>query len=699
MKHSLPKKVLFAVLLPIAAVIAAGVWLQHRLGPAKLHNIILISIDTCRADYLGCYGYPRDITPNIDDVAQEAVRFEQVISPVPMTLPAHCSMLTGTIPPYHGVHDNFQHLAPQHLSIAEVLKAHGFYTAAIISAFVLDSRFGLAQGFDSYKDDLPSSPDLFFYSERHAADTSHLACQWLQEHKKDQRFFLFLHYYDPHDPYCPPEPFATTFADSLYAGEIAYTDHCIGQVLEKLRQLGIYDSSLIIITGDHGEMLGEHGENTHGYFVYLSAIRVPLIIKLPGTNKGRRITQPTALIDIMPTVLSLAGIAVPASVQGQDMSGYILQARKPASARFIYTESLLPTEYKCNPLLAMVNWPWKYIHTTRDELYNLGDDPAEKVNLAPQQSRLARQLRGQMDAIISDSLQAERTDSKLELDEASLNRLMSLGYVGGRVDETFQVDETKPDPKDCIGLYERSNVLVGAIAAQKYEEARELCSQLLAERDDIPFLHNLAGTAAAATGRLQEAIDHYRDYLQLRPQDHEALNNLASVLSRQGNLEEAIRQWQEALRLKPDYFKAHYNLAGAFYKKGELQLAVKHWNEAVRTQPDAAEVLNNLAWVLATNDNERLRDPQRAARLARRACELTEFKHAGYLDTLAAAYAATGDFARATEIAHKALTLAQANNNTALAGRIADRIAKYEAAQPYRQEPATQNTISSSHER
>jgi arylsulfatase A-like enzyme/Tfp pilus assembly protein PilF len=680
------KAVLLLLLLAAGATIAAWFCRPDWFPGRRIRRVVLISIDTCRADHLGCYGYPRKTTPNIDAVAAEGVLFENVISCIPLTLPAHCSMLTGTIPPYHGVHHNIDYkLSNSNLTLAEVMQAQGYSTGAVVSSIVLDSKFGLNQGFEDYIGDFKPTFQGDPHAEQKGSETTTLACQWLQEHKKDQRFFLFLHYYDPHDPYCPPEPFATTFTDSLYAGEIAYTDHCIGQVLEKLRQLGIYDSSLIIITGDHGEMLGEHGENTHGYFVYLSAIRVPLIIKLPGTNKGRRITQPTALIDIMPTVLSLAGIAVPASVQGQDMSGYILQARKPASARFIYTESLLPTEYKCNPLLAMVNWPWKYIHTTRDELYNLGDDPAEKVNLAPQQSRLARQLRGQMDAIISDSLQAERTDSKLELDEASLNRLMSLGYVGGRVDETFQVDETKPDPKDCIGLYERSNVLVGAIAAQKYEEARELCSQLLAERDDIPFLHNLAGTAAAATGRLQEAIDHYRDYLQLRPQDHEALNNLASVLSRQGNLEEAIRQWQEALRLKPDYFKAHYNLAGAFYKKGELQLAVKHWNEAVRTQPDAAEVLNNLAWVLATNDNERLRDPQRAARLARRACELTEFKHAGYLDTLAAAYAATGDFARATEIAHKALTLAQAAHQEDLAAKIRQRLQLYDQGQCYRQ--------------
>ena len=681
------KTVLPALLFLLVAVAGASwFWFSSRRAGEGIRNIILVSIDTCRSDYLSCYGYPHQTSPNIDKFAQEALLFEKVISPAPMTLPSHCSMLTGTIPPYHGVHDNFQYLTDSHTTLAELLKQRGFTTAAFVSAYVLDSKFGLSQGFDAYKDDLPTSPDMMFYSERHGGELNDLAFPWLDEHK-DEKFFLFLHYYDPHDPYRPPEPFASRFADNLYAGEIAYTDHCIGQVLDKLKSLGLYDSTLIIITGDHGEMLGEHGENTHGYFVYQSALRVPLIIKVPGVDWGRRISDAAALIDIVPTILSLLKIPIPPQVSGRDLAGFCYDNCPPEGPRYIFTESLTPTDFKCNPLLAIVNWPWKYIYTTRAELYHLGNDPEEKMNLLPQESRRAQQLQNNLKLILEEQLRADQPDNRLILDQVSLDRLRSLGYIGDGVEETFRLDESKSDPKDFIQLYENKKMLIEAISAGKFALARELSAQLLSERPDLPLVHDLAGRVAVATGKLPEAISHFENWVKLSPQDPSAHHNLAAALSRTGQLDQAITHWQEALRLQPDYFQAHENLAETFYKKGDFESALAHWDQAIRLRPTMVKLLNDLAWVLATLENDRLRNPEKALQLARQACESTDFKQPSYLDTLAAAYAAAGQFPQAVETAQKAIKLSWAAGQNDLSQRIQKRLQMYQRSQPYREIP------------
>ncbi len=306
-------------------VLAGGVaWLMRRdRGPAaRIRQVVLISIDTCRSDHLGCYTVDRQTTPHIDEVAQHATLFQNVISPVPLTLPAHSSMLTGTNPTYHDVHDNFyQQLAPANLTLAEVLHGNGFVTGAIVSASVLDSRFGLDQGFDEYLDRMSVQEADDSSAERPGGQTTALAVQWLEQHQSDP-FFLFLHYFDPHHPYQPPEPFASRFAAEPYAGEIAYTDNCIGQVIEKLKELGLYDSTLLIIAGDHGEMLGEHGEGFHGFFIYQSALRVPLVMRLPGQKAGRRVSDLVGLVDIVPTVCSLLDVQHAAhSVRQRSVAG------------------------------------------------------------------------------------------------------------------------------------------------------------------------------------------------------------------------------------------------------------------------------------------------------------------------------------------------------------------------------------------
>ncbi|MHC4792043.1 MAG: sulfatase, partial [Planctomycetota bacterium] len=303
--------------------------------PGDIRQILLISIDTCRADHLSCYGYFRKTTPNIDEIAQEGFIFRNAITPVPLTLPSHSSMLTGTIPSYHGVHDNEGYkLDESNITLAEILRENGFRTGAIISAFVMDSQFGLDQGFESYNDKFEEEIANNLIVQRRGGEVSRFAVDWLDEHK-DEKFFLFLHYYDPHSRYEPPEPFASLYKEDLYAGEVAYADYCIGQVINKLKELGLYDSALIIITSDHGEMLGEHNEFTHGYYIYQSAIKVPLIIKLPGQKKSLWIERLAGLIDIVPSICNMLGVKVPQGVQGKDMSVYFHDRRPSSYERYL----------------------------------------------------------------------------------------------------------------------------------------------------------------------------------------------------------------------------------------------------------------------------------------------------------------------------------------------------------------------------
>ncbi|MHC4215388.1 MAG: sulfatase, partial [Planctomycetota bacterium] len=341
-------KIYIVLLLLAGAVVAALFFWGGNFFGREIRNVLLISIDTCRADRLSCYGYRRKTTPNIDAIAEEGILFENAITPATMTLPAHCSMLTGTIPPYHGVHDNPDYqLAESNVTLAEMLTDKGFTCGAAVSAFIMDSEFGLDQGFDVYDDRFDKEIKSLGTVERRGSELTDHAISWLQKHH-NENFFLFLHYYDPHFPYEPPEPFGSKFIGNPYAGEVAYTDHCIGQVIKKLKELDLYDSTLLVITSDHGEALGEHSEGTHGYFVYQSTLKVPLIFKVPGRRKAVRITDDVSLIDIVPTICGLMEIPVPTWVQGRDLSRYFSKKSYSAPERYLYCESFIPTKYDCN---------------------------------------------------------------------------------------------------------------------------------------------------------------------------------------------------------------------------------------------------------------------------------------------------------------------------------------------------------------
>lgn len=617
-------------------IIVGVVWflLRPDFSSKKVRNVLLISIDTCRADHLSCYGYPRKTTPNIDKMARKSILFTNVITPIPLTLPAHSSMLTGTIPPYHGIHDNFDYrLSESNVTLAEVLDQNGFTTGAIISASVLDSKFGVNQGFETYNDRFEQAIANYNISERLGGEASRFALAWLDKHKS-KRFFLFLHYYDPHTPYEPPEPFASKYYGHPYVGEIAYTDYCIGQVIKKLKKLKLYDSTLIIITGDHGEMLGEHKELTHGYFIYQSAIKVPLIFKLPGRSKAKKIASPVGIIDIVPTVCRMVELEVPAQVQGRDLSGYFWEKQPSEQDGYLYCESLRPTKYNANSLLGVVTNRWKYIQTTRPELYDLTEDPHETNNLVKQHPQRARILQDQLKQILEEaSHKGGFDDSKLKLDEESRRRLESLGYIAGSVREDFEFDQSKDDPKDLIDFHMLNERAIVLIAQKKYAEARKICEKMLLRENfytdgryhlakiamntgnfsEAVFhlsevlrlkpgesdLHNKLGFALFNLGEMEESIKHYNKALQIDPENSNAHNNLGLVLLAQGKIDQAIDCYKKALIHDPYMWKANYNLGNAYLKLGKFDKAVIECKKAIALNPNSAEAYNNLSIALS----------------------------------------------------------------------------------------------------
>lgn len=734
-------------MLLIGVACVGTLWMSLRPRAQAMPNVILISIDTCRSDYLSCYGYPQRITPNIDQVAGQAALFENAVSPVPITLPAHCTMMTGTIPPYHGVRNNIGYqLSPSSQTLAETLSQEGFSTAAIVSAFVLDAKFGMAQGFETYNDRFVDVRHAFWGDERIGQETSRFACTWLDEHQ-DESFFLFLHYYDPHDDYEAPEPFASEYAGNPYAGEIAYTDHCIGQVIKRLKALELYDSSLVIITGDHGEMLGEHGELTHTYFVYEPAVKVPLVVKLPGQTEPLRIPQCVGLVDIFPSICGILGIDKPDKIQGRDLSPYFKGKAPLDDSRTLYSESIVPTRYGANALMALSTERYKYIRSTRPELYDIVQDPREQHNLFDQQTEQGAAFEQELQQVLTQSLAKGNTGSRAGLSAQDLSRLESLGYVGS-TKEHEPFDQSLDDAKDLIYFHISFKQALMLKHQGKTEQYRQRLKELSLERPSFvetflelaklafdeqrfaealePFYAALKlypentdaqanlGVTLANLGRSDDAIIHLNKAIQIDPENAPAHHSLASLLQKQGKLDQALVHYNQAidlgrqtaqiycdlaglwsvkgdlpktlancaksLNLNPRSTRAHSLVANVFFRQGKWHDAVKHYERALEIKPEQITLLNNLSWIYAT----KLNDPDKACKLALQACTLGNYEQAAALDTLAIAYAASGEFALAVETVQKAIALAGNSADEGIIQAMTKRLHLYQDKQTYR---------------
>lgn len=519
----------------------------------QIRNVLLISIDTCRADHFGCYGYSRNTTPRIDALAAQSTLFNHVVSPIPLTLPGHSSMLTGTTPLYHNVHSNENYkLSDRNVTLAEILKEKGFKTAAVIGSFVLNRHFGLAQGFSSYDDRIASVGGAMTHNEREAADVSDRAIAWLQG-KGREGFFLFVHYYDPHIPYRLHEQFrfnalpGYTLENDRYDSEIAYTDYHVGRVLDTLAEMKIEDSTLIILTADHGESLGEHGEVDHAYFIYHSTLHVPLIIKMPGQSRPAVINETVGIVDILPTVCGLLGLAPPAGIQGYDLSGLWIRGRSLPPDRDYYAESLEPTKYHAASLQALISQQHKYIHTTRPELYDLLHDPRELNDVVEQKPDLAKEYHDRLMTVIEQTDRSE-LDSRTRLDAESLQRLAALGYVGGSVNPKAVAESGQDDPKDLIAFHNHYLQFATFLKTGRFVQAKHLLLKLVDarphfySRSQAVMVFTLATNkdpqvrdvpAAIAIGEHAAESSDYRDV--------GALHALSAAYAAAGRFERAIK--------------------------------------------------------------------------------------------------------------------------------------------------------------
>ena len=660
-----------SLLLIVLVILLAGAGIlfvvQQRSVPAIRH-VVLISLDTCRADYLSCYGYAQPTTPHIDALARQGYLFSHAMTPIPLTLPAHASMLTGTIPPHHGKHENRDvHFDPSHVTLAALLKSKGYRTGAFVGSQILNGQFGLNRGFDTYD-------DRFNQRERRAEEVNCAAFTWLEK-QKDNPVFLFLHYYDPHYDYDPPEPFATTFKENPYAGEIAYTDHCIGEVIAKLKSLDMYESSLIIVTGDHGEMLGEHAETTHMYFIYQSAMKVPLVYKLPGSNAAHKIDDLASIIDIVSTVCDLVDIDPPAGIQGKNLAGHFSNKPLQSEDRHLYCESLYPTKYDASALLGLMSKRWKYIQTTRPELYDLQKDPGEQTNLVEAQPHRARILKDRLAQILEQTVRQGEGQEDTPLDAESLKRLRSLGYVAdSSVIEDFSFDQSKEDPKDLIGFHNEYLKVNYLVAQNKSADARAMGERLLKQRPGIYRLYDLLSGLALEQEDYGNAIRYGEKALALKPGGFKIHFFLGLAYSQSKQNEAAAKHFELALEFMPKdqtvslakRVVAHGQLGLLRAKEKKFDLAIVQFKETLKLKPKQPDMLNALALALLSCRNQALKDPYKALKLAQQACALTQLKDPVYLNTLAVAYATLNNFSEAVKTSERALALAQAKGDQTL---------------------------------
>jgi arylsulfatase A-like enzyme/cytochrome c-type biogenesis protein CcmH/NrfG len=584
-------------------------------------NVVVITIDTLRADHLGCYGYKQIRTPNIDALASEGVRFERAYTPVPVTLPAHTVIFTGTYPTLSGMHDfSGNKLNPSQPTLASLLKQHGYSTGAVIGSAVLDSRFGLNQGFDFYYDHFDFNrlqESNLEEMERPGNAVADVALDWLAKNHSN-KFFLWMHLYDPHYPYRPPAPFSEQYKDRPYDGEIAFADAQVGRLIDFLKANGLYRNTLIVLSGDHGESLGEHGEKTHGFFIYNATLHVPVIIRLPGNSAASVVSEMVSLADLTPTVLQALKFEVPSQVQGQNLLP-LMAPKKPGESRNLYAETFLPRlHFNWSELRSVETEKYQFIDAPKPELYDLSTDPGETHNLYAEKKAVSEELRARLAALISQYTAGQELAQKTGLDPALMERLKSLGYAGfsGGGNPTI-TDRSLPDPKDRIQTYELISDAIADSQHGRYESSIEqLTEALKTEPDSVP-VHYLLGLDYYRLREFPRAVAELQRVLQLSPDYSLAVFNLGLAYARTGDFDQAIQALKRALELDDTNFSAAYNLGAAYSQKKMVPEAIAAFRQTVTINPQYGPGHRALGELLLYQGNidEALTELRRAADL------------------------------------------------------------------------------------
>lgn len=583
-------------------------------GGEAPRDVLIITLDTTRADHIGWSGAATAATPHLDAVAMESTVFDEAMATVPVTLPSHASIFTGLYPFRNGVRYNGSYvLAPEQVTLAEHLRDAGFATAAVVSGFPLAARFGTDQGFDTYDDtlDAPTGGPGAEWDERLAKDAVDRAVAWWSDKRGGPRF-LWVHVFDPHWLYRPPFPFSAEFRDAPYAGEIAYVDREIGRLVEHLREHDEWDSTLVVIAGDHGEGLYEHNERWHASLVYQSVLRVPLVVKQAGGRGADRVAQPVSLVDITPTVLDAAGLDVPDDLDGISLLPAIRSGEAPI--RTLYYESLTDNiNFGWSALIGIRRGDWKYFEGGRAEMYDLGSDPGETENLAELDPERAADLAAELAPFREEVGQSDSGDAAM-VDQETLDKLASLGYVGGSSERVeIAVGGVHPpdmtdiqqellraqtavasgawepaseildyvltrDPTNLYAMHFRSIVF---LREERFEEARKLAEAMVEVHGDLAVSHDLLGQVLAAAGEPARSAEVYRGVLESHPERTDLRYRYFLALVESGDLAAAGVEASTLERRRPTHHSTWVASAILAAREGRTSDAVEGLDRAV----------------------------------------------------------------------------------------------------------------------
>ena len=620
-------------------------------------NVVLVTIDTLRADRLSCSGYHEKLTPNLDRLAARGVLFENAVAQAPSTPPSHASMFTGTYPTVHQVRNagGFA-LDKSHETLAEILEEKGWQTAAFVGSSVLDRVYGLNQGFQVYDDRMPKSAAGEEPSRR-AGPVVDRAIQWLQNQSGQKPFFLWVHVYDPHAPHDPPQPFKRKYKKSPYDGEVAYTDRELGRLFDALDKKSPPERTLTAVLGDHGESLSEHGEYYHGVFLYDSTLRIPWIMAAPGIHAGQRIKTQVRTIDLLPTLVTLLGGKVPAACQGVSLVPAL--EGEPIDATYSYAEALYP---KLNmgwaELRAVRTSRWKYVRAPRPELYDLERDPGEKVNVIDQHPAEAQMLGKELERIASLGPDAPEKVQTKTISAATERRLESLGYVSAGAPKYVSLTGQGIDPKDRIHILKlmeesgsNQNTLTPEQRVRLLEKARK-------EDPTNPVIYYLLGQVYEKSQQPDRALEIYRTALRQKvTATNKIYARMGIIYGEQGRLDEAISAFEKTLEMDPTDLESHDKLALAYLLKGRIAEAERILKYLLAVDDENSQAHNNMGWIALKK-----KDTREARRHFERALQLDPDLLEAYLN-LGLIYKEAGDYARARANLEKYLARASASGN------------------------------------
>lgn len=570
---------------------------RHQRTTRIPRNVILVTIDTLREDHLGAYGYQAAQTPNIDAMAREGAQFMQATAVTPLTLPSHSCIMTGDYPTVHGVRDNGGfYLDDKWQTLAETMKAGGFATGGFVSAFVLDRKWGIAQGFDEYFDHFELSKFKMVSLDsvqRRGDETMNKAIQWIGRNK-NSRFFAWIHLYDPHTPYDPPEPFRTEFGRrpyGLYDGEIAFTDSLIGQLNSFLRDNKLDSTTMIVLTADHGESLGDHNESGHGFFIYDATTHVPLIIHIPGVEP-RKVVEQVRSIDLFPTICDAVRLKPP-SMEGVSLMPLVRGGKLDRTLE-AYSESYFARfHYGWSELKSVRTASYKYIQAPRPEFYRISEDTTESNNRYEAEKKRAEPFQQALHSISARENTAPA--SPRPVDEDSLEKLQALGYIGSfTTTASNQEGQNLQDPKDKIRLYNEIKRAQGNSAEGKSEEAMAGLQRVLAEDPGIIEAHLTIGNMLFKSNDTQGARKSYQQALQLNADSAAALFGVASCYEKEKNWDAAQAGFQRILQIDSRDSKALFHLGDIALAEKKFDAALGYFRKAVDLDPDQSISRNRL---------------------------------------------------------------------------------------------------------